>query len=211
MVLSLPQKDKILLAALDYVPELGWSWHAIEQGVAKAKLKPETAVQGFPNGALDLLAHFADWAEREMIGRVQKQRLIQMKVRDRVRLCVENWFEVMSPYKPQVQMALRSSWQPNRGILSLKNMAKLCSAIWYECGDNATDFNYYTKRALLAGVIASTLPVWLRDDSDSQQKTHDFIYNRIDNVMTIGKKIGEFKTTSQSALKAARFLKKRAV
>lgn len=209
MALPLPQKDKILIAALAAVPELGWSWDAIEQGVKAAKMKPEAAVQAFPDGALDLLAHFADWAEREMIARVQKQRLIHLKVRERVSLCVESWFDVLMLYKEQVKLAMQMSWRPNHGWLATKNMARLCSAIWYECGDNATDFNYYTKRTLLAGVILTTLPVWLRDDSDDQQTTHDFMRDRIDNVLTIGKKMAEFKTIGKSLGGAARFMRKR--
>ena len=58
-------------------------------------------------------------------------------------------------------------------------------AIWYAAGDTATDFNYYTKRGLLAGVYSATLLCWLEDRSEGFATTWSFLDRRISEVMRV--------------------------
>ena len=71
-------------------------------------------------------------------------------------------------------------------------------AIWYAAGDTSADFNFYTKRATLAGVFSSTLFYWLNDRSEGNEATWAFLDRRIDDVMRFEKFKGQF------AKKAAR-------
>ena len=57
--------------------------------------------------------------------------------------------------------------------------------IWFAVGDKTTDFGFYTKRALLAGVYLSTLLYWLNDGSEDTQATWGFLDRRIADVMRI--------------------------
>jgi ubiquinone biosynthesis protein COQ9 len=59
--------------------------------------------------------------------------------------------------------------------------------MWRAAGDTATDYNFYTKRALLAGVFSSTVAVWLDDTSEDLSDTESFLRRRIENVMEIEK------------------------
>ena len=59
--------------------------------------------------------------------------------------------------------------------------------MWYAAGDTSTDFNFYTKRATLAGVYSSTLLYWLNDRSPGGEATWGFLDRRIDDVMKIEK------------------------
>ena len=52
---------------------------------------------------------------------------------------------------------------------------------------SATDFNFYTKRGLLAAVYSSTLLVWLDDRSEGCADTWAFLDRRIANVMKVPK------------------------
>ena len=60
-------------------------------------------------------------------------------------------------------------------------------AIWRWAGDTATDFNFYTKRALLAGVYAATTLYWLDDRSPDSVDTQSFLDRRLRDVMSIPK------------------------
>jgi ubiquinone biosynthesis protein COQ9 len=51
----------------------------------------------------------------------------------------------------------------------------------------SSDFNFYTKRLLLAGVYSSTLLFWLDDDSIGHEATAAFMARRIEDVMKIEK------------------------
>jgi ubiquinone biosynthesis protein COQ9 len=53
-------------------------------------------------------------------------------------------------------------------------------AIWRWAGDRATDENHYTKRALLAGILASTLLVRL---TAGQAAAETQVDRRIEDVM----------------------------
>ena len=63
-------------------------------------------------------------------------------------------------------------------------------AMWRATGDQTSDFNYYTKRALLAGVYSTTLLHWLSDSSADRAKTWTFLDARIEDVMKIQKMRG---------------------
>jgi ubiquinone biosynthesis protein COQ9 len=59
--------------------------------------------------------------------------------------------------------------------------------IWRRAGDKAVDFNFYSKRALLAAVLSSTTLCWLDDKSENHTKTWEFLDRRISDVMRIPK------------------------
>ena len=69
----------------------------------------------------------------------------------------------------------------------MRGWYKTVDAIWRICGDRATDFNFYTKRGLLAGVYASTLLFWLDDHSENCAATWAFLDRRIANVIDFPK------------------------
>src|SRR5712671_1257964 len=83
------------------------------------------------------------------------------------------------------------------GVGSLKirdRITKAVDAMWYAAGDTSTDFNFYTKRATLAGVYSSTLLYWLADRSPGSEATWGFLDRRIDDVMKIEKLKAQVKS-----------------
>ncbi len=60
-------------------------------------------------------------------------------------------------------------------------------AIWNALGDTSRDVNWYTKRAILAGVYGAAVLYWLGDTSDGAGATRDFIDRRIGDVMRFEK------------------------
>ena len=59
--------------------------------------------------------------------------------------------------------------------------------IWRALGDTSTDENFYSKRAILSGVLASTYARWFSDDSPDNAATWAFLDARIENVMQFEK------------------------
>ena len=55
--------------------------------------------------------------------------------------------------------------------------------MWRLAGDTATDYNHYTKRAMLLGVYTATITVFLDDESEGQAETRAFLARRIDGIM----------------------------
>jgi len=78
--------------------------------------------------------------------------------------------------------------------------------IWRLAGDEATDFNHYSKRGLLIGVYASTTFIFLDDQSDGLAETKAFLDRRIGDVMRIEKAKARWRTTGQYRPSLSRFL-----
>ena len=59
--------------------------------------------------------------------------------------------------------------------------------MWYLAGDKSTDYNHYTKRALLEYVYSTSIMCWLSDESPDYIDTKKFIATKIKQVLSIGK------------------------
>ena len=71
--------------------------------------------------------------------------------------------------------------------LAAKLLYRTVDAIWYAIGDRSTDFNFYTKRGLLAAVYSATVLYWLNDKSPDCAATWSFLDRRIEEVMLVPK------------------------
>ncbi len=184
-------REKLLLATLPHVPFDGWSSTAIRAGAEDAGLSPAEALNAFPAGPAEALALFSDWADRQMLARLEKTDLDTLKVREKVAAGVRLRLEVLEPHKEAVRRGLAFlSLPPNAGQ-GLKGLHRTVDAIWTMAGDRATDYNYYTKRLLLAGVLSSTTLFWLNDRSEGHEATWAFLERRIDEVLKIGGRLGK--------------------
>ena len=67
-------------------------------------------------------------------------------------------------------------------------------AMWRAAGDVSTDFNFYSKRAILAGVYTATVMRWFTDDTPEESATDEFLAARIENVMQFEKLKAKVKT-----------------
>ena len=193
---SAPKQDlrsAILMAALQHIPFDGWTHDVLQKAGKEVDVNAAELMVMYPAGPTDLLWQFAEMGEAEMLARLNQHKLITMKMRDRIRTGVLCWLEAMAPYKEAVQQALRSSLMPSHAWLSVKSVARLASMIWYEAGDQATDFNYYTKRGLLMAVFGATIIFWLNDQSDDYTKTREFLNQQLDRVLQLGQGIGKVK------------------
>lgn len=187
------KRDTILESALPEAETQGWSWHIIRNAAAQAGYAPDMADAVFPGGLPDVLIHFSGWADRKMLKKLEGLDPESMRVRDRIRLAVQTRLAILKPYRGAVRHALGYWLRPFRKWTAGKNIWNTADCIWNWAGDIATDYNRYTKRTLLSGVIVSTTLVWLNDDTEDSSVTQAFLDRRIENVMQLGKVIGRLK------------------
>lgn len=186
-------RDEILLATLANVAFDGWTRRALKRGVADLGLGPEMAGRAFPGGMAELADHFADWADRRMLERLTPRKLAAMRVRDRVAALVRARLEALTPHREAVRRYLSYVAMPQNAPLAARLTWRTVDAMWYAAGDDATDFNYYTKRGLLAPVQTTTVLYWLADGSDGFADTWAFLDRRIADVMKIPALTGRVK------------------
>lgn len=192
---NLEQKDRILEKALEDVLFDGWSMAIIDEAAKSLKIEAALVSIFFPQGLSDVLAHFADWADRKMIERLENIDNTQMRVRDRIKTAVLERLGVLEDHKEAVRYSLNHWAFPTRQLTAGRILWRSADRIWIWAGDTATDYNHYTKRTLLGGVMASTALFWLNDSSEDLTRTEEFLDRRIENVMQIGKIMGKIKKT----------------
>tara|TARA_B100000959_G_scaffold186051_1_gene194586 strand:+ start:1683 stop:2348 length:666 start_codon:yes stop_codon:yes gene_type:complete len=182
-----PLARSLLAATLARVPFDGWTWSTVETAAGDLGKAPETAGRAFPGGLRGVLSFFLAEADRRMLEALAEIDLEAMPVRQRIATAVRVRLEQATPHREAVRRALALQMTPAYALALPANVAHTVDAMWRVAGDSATDFNYYTKRALLAVVYGAALLHWLDDDTPNQAATWAFLHRRIGDVMRIQK------------------------
>jgi len=186
-----PEKLQILAALLPHAAFDGWTEAALRLAASDCACDPGTLSRVFPGGVLEALDLWVAETDAAMLEAFAARDGAALKIRDRVALAVMLRLELAAPHREAVRRALALAAQPHLAPRFLTQLYRTVDAIWYAAGDTATDFNFYTKRLLLAGVYSSTLLVWLDDRSPDFSVTRGFLMRRIDDIMKIQKFRGQ--------------------
>ena len=189
-------KAKVLQAALPHVVFDGFSDTALtraakETGVAKDKL-----AELFPDGPRSLVEAFSERADAAMETHLAAMDLKAMKIRARIAAAVMARIAAVRPHKEAARRAAAFLTLPPHAALGASLVWRTVDAMWRAVGDTATDFNFYTKRGILAGVYGATMMRWFTDTSADESETTKFLADRIENVMQFEK----FKAQAKDAL-----------
>ncbi|HRQ61979.1 MAG TPA: COQ9 family protein, partial [Alphaproteobacteria bacterium] len=142
-----------------------------------------------------VLDGFADLADRRMMDHLATVSPEGMRVRDKVRAGVAARLSTLAPYKEAVRAASSFWARPSHAFHAGRILWRTADRIWVWAGDTSSDYNHYTKRGLLSGILASTTLAWLapeNDDDPAMPKTLDFLDRRIDNALSVGQLAGRF-------------------
>jgi ubiquinone biosynthesis protein COQ9 len=180
----------------------GWTETAFGAAVAEAGLSDGEAALACPRGAFDLFDAFAARADEVMLEALAGLDLAAMKVRQRVKSAVQLRLEAQARYKDAARAMTRALARPDRAAEAGRLLWRTADHIWRALGDTSTDENYYTKRAILSGVLASTYARWFTDDSADHEATWAFLDARIENVMQFEKFKARLKPISERVQEA---------
>lgn len=193
--MSIEQKRRDLLqATLPHVPFDGWTAAAIMAGARNLALSAAEVANAFPGGAIEMIELMSLEADQRMLEALEHEDFASMKVRARVAIAVRRRLELYTADREAVRRALARLALPQNSVLALRLLYRTVDAIWYAAGDTATDFNFYTKRALLAGVYAATVLAWLNDRSPGLEETWRFLDRRINDAMRLPRVAQRFTT-----------------
>jgi ubiquinone biosynthesis protein COQ9 len=179
------RKQTLLLEALKEIPFSGISDASLSAAAERAGATSEELGAYFPEGPASLVESFSHWADAQMAERMRLEAPERM--RERIAKAVRSRIEAISPHKEAARRAAAFLALPQNAPLAAKLLFDSVDAMWRAAGDRSSDFSYYTKRALLAGVYGSTLIYWFSDSSDGNAESWAFLDARIDDVMKIQK------------------------
>jgi ubiquinone biosynthesis protein COQ9 len=181
-------QNQILDAALPSIVFDGWTFVTLETAAISIGRTAFDVKRAFPNGVAEAVALFSTRADTQMLEALATDYdLSTMKIRERIAACVMVRLRQNAQHREAVRRAVGFYALPWNAAAGLTALYATVDAMWRAAGDTSTDYNFYTKRALLACVYSSTLRVWLDDESADLAETEAFLRRRIENVMEIEK------------------------
>src|SRR5690606_12383544 len=128
----------------------GWSKQAMTHAAATLGIDRAFIDLAFPGGALDMISWFSADADHSMTETLSTANLAEMKIRERITFAVRTRIEANSAQREAARRALTLLALPRNMAHGAGLVWKTSDAIWRAAGDTATDYNYYSKRTILA-------------------------------------------------------------
>lgn len=187
-------KAAVLDAALKHAPFDGFTDKTLALAATEAGVAKDVVARLFPQGPLSLVELFSHTADAEMEKSLVAMDLKSMKIRARIAAAVMARIHAVREHKEAARRAAAFLALPPHAALGATLVYRTVDKMWRAAGDTSTDFNFYTKRGILAGVYSATLVRWFTDDSADEGATTDFLAARIENVMQFEKFKAEAKS-----------------
>ena len=184
----------------------GWTEEALAIAAEELGVPPGRARLAFPGGAIEMVDAWFDWIDKAMLIAFPPERIAQMKIRERIRDLILFRFETMRPHREALRRALAVLAMPQNLAAAARLAWRSADRLWRLAGDTATDFNHYSKRAILVGVYGSTTLVFLDDNDEDLAETRAFLGRRIDDVMRFEKFKASWRGTRERLPSLSRFL-----
>ena len=130
------ERDRLIAAMLPDVPFDGWSQHALRVAAERIGVPVAEARALFPRGAIDIVAAFSRWADRQMLDRVEAAPPEPLSLSRRIARALRVRFELLLPFREAVRRGMT--------VLAMPRMRRL------GCG-------CYTRRSTASGTRSATI------------------------------------------------------
>lgn len=184
----------------------GWTETALVAAAEMVGAEVDVAKLAFPGGAMDMIEAWVAHIDLAMQSAWPPERLAELKIRERIRTLVAFRLEAVADLDEAVRRALAVMAMPQNAPRAMRLGWRSADIMWRLAGDTATDYNHYTKRAILAGIYSATLAVFVNDDSEGKADTYAFLDRRIDGVMKFEKAKAQMLGSGRDLPSLSRFL-----
>lgn len=184
----------------------GWTELAVRSAAGELHIEPGIARLAFPGGAMDMIAAWIARVDADMEKALLASLVQDLPVRERIRRLVGFRLEAMRGLEEGLRRALAIMAMPANASRAVKAGWATADRMWRLAGDQSTDFNHYSKRAILAGVYAATLLVFVDDGSEGKAETLAFLDRRIAGIIGFEKAKARLIPDPDQHFSLARFL-----
>jgi ubiquinone biosynthesis protein COQ9 len=183
----------------------GWGDKALAATAERLGVDPAVARFAFKDGAMDMIASWFASVDARMIAALPADALAVMKVRERITALIETRLALLALDREALRRAQAVMALPAHAPAALRLGWRTADTMWRAAGDTATDYNHYSKRAILGSVYAATMLVFVNDESEDWVETRAFLARRIEGVMRFEKAKAQW-TAIKPPFSMARFL-----
>jgi ubiquinone biosynthesis protein COQ9 len=184
----------------------GWNHRALDAAADALGIDRDVARLALNGGPVAMIDGWFAHIDTAMLARFTPDQLAGMKIRARITALVETRLALLAPHRDALRRAAAILAMPQNAAHAAKLGWRAADAMWRAAGDTATDHNHYTKRATLGAVYASTLSVFLQDESDGWADTRAFLARRIENIMQFEKAKAQWLTPPERRFSLSRFI-----
>ncbi|XP_064467417.1 ubiquinone biosynthesis protein COQ9, mitochondrial-like isoform X3 [Ornithodoros turicata] len=177
-------KSSVLRAALNFVPEHGWTRQAIAAGADSLGLS--SVSHGlFPSGGVDLITFYYLSCNEELerylalVPQRQQQRGGKGTNSTFIKDAVLQRILMIAPHKDTWPQAMGKMALPTNVPRAFANLGDVLNIIWHYAGDHSVDMSWYTKRLALAALYKSTELVFVQDSTPEYSQTLEFLDRRM--------------------------------
>nr|ALG05339.2 RpsU-divergently transcribed [uncultured bacterium 5H7] len=160
----------------------GWSEAAVDAAALDLGIAPAAARLAFPGGAADMIGAWIERIDADAALTLPQQSLAGLRVPERIRRLVEFRIDAVTGREEALRRALAILAMPQNIAAAARFSWSSADLMWRLAGDTATDFNHYSKRAILASLVAATLAVLIDDRSEGRAETRAFLDRRLQDV-----------------------------
>ena len=157
----------------------GWSDAALDMAADQLGADRDVARLAYKDdGAMGMICAWIETIDRQMMLDLPPEKLAEMKIRERIRSLVQYRLDAVAGQEEALRRALAIMAMPRNAARALKTGWNSADVMWRLAGDTATDYNHYTKRAILASIYGATLAVFVDDESEGKAETRAFLERR---------------------------------
>lgn len=184
----------------------GWGEAALTMAAQDVGVPADRVRLCFPDGPVQMIDAWFDSVDVRMAQAFPLERIAPLKIRERVRDLVLFRIDLLRADKEALRRAHATLALPKNAMAGARLAWRSADRMWRIAGDRATDFNYYSKRGILSALYASTMLVFLDDESEDLAATCGFLDRRIDDVMKIEKLKASWRGGRERRPSLSRFL-----
>ena len=185
-------KSIILQKLKKIVSDEGWSEKVLKQllqnGVEKSDL-----VTYFQYDYKELLKYSLEELNNSLEKEINKINIINYSLNKRIKKILMLRFNILNNDKEFYKKTFYHLLIPSNNKIMKSSLYKSVDTMWYLAGDNSTDFNFYTKRLILAVIYVNALFVLFNKNFDEVESNIERNLKKISKIPKIKDRISFIK------------------
>ncbi len=186
-------KSQFLEKFLENSAFTGWNEDSLMQSALDLGLNPKYGYILFSNGLEEIAAYFNEIINEKFLLKLNDLDLANLKIREKIQIMLLARLEIILSHKQAIRQLSAFYQFPPRIAQGLKEDWKVADIIWHKCNDTSTDYNYYSKRLILARIHKTSITHILCSDACDLSDLEEFVKEKINKVMEFEKTKADFK------------------
>ena len=174
-------RERLIEAVLEHVAFDGWTQTALDAALAETGTERGLGRLAFPRGGIDMALGFHRLMDRRLASDLAAKPQ-PVGTTDRIRQAVIRRLELVVDHRDAVRRGATMLALPHNAPEGARAIWETADLIWTASGDTSTDYNWYSKRAILASVYSATVLYWLGDMDPEFSATRGFLDRRLEDV-----------------------------